>query len=122
MTFIKQVPLHPRERKKRLEKLDEKVHIIKEVASAKSKPIKAKRKIDKMKNITKQIQAANENSINLLLGKFDFDPRKSLNKTLIFDTSVLGEEIIIDRIIDAINDPFIDKYWIEHKPGTNYLH
>ena len=53
-----------------------------------------------MKNITKQIQAANENSINLLLGKFHFDPRKSLNKTLIFD----------------------DKYWIEHKPGTNYLH
>ena len=75
-----------------------------------------------MKNITKQIQAANENSINLLLGKFDFDPRKSLNKTLIFDTSVLDEEIIIDRIIDAINDPFIDKYWIERKPGTNYLH
>ena len=71
-----------------------------------------------MKNITKQIQAANENSINLLLGKFDFDPRKSLNETLIFDTSVLDEEIIIDRIIDAIND----KYWIEHKPGTNYLH
>ena len=59
-----------------------------------------------------------KNSINLLLGKFDFDPRKSLNKTLIFDTSVLDE----DRIIDAINDPFIDKYWIEHKPGTNYLH
>ena len=32
---------------KRLEKLDQKVNIINEIASAKPKPIKAKRKIDK---------------------------------------------------------------------------
>ena len=61
-----------------------------------------------MKNLAKQIQVANENSNNLLLGKFDFDPQKILHKTVIFDTSVLDKEIIIDRIIDAINDPFLD--------------
>ena len=38
-----------------------------------------------------------------------------------FDTTVISEEIIIGRIIDAINDPYNDKHWIEHKPGTNYF-
>ena len=72
-----------------------------------------------MRNINNQIRAANENTENLLLGEFNFDPKDILNKKLIFDTPIIGEEIIIDRIIDAINDPFNDKYWPEHKPGTN---
>ena len=33
---------------------------------------------------------------------------------------MVDEEVIIDRIIDAINDPFNDKY-IEYKPGVNYF-
>ena len=56
-----------------------------------------------------------------MTGEFNFDPKEILNKTLIFDTSTVDEEVIIDRIIDAINDPFNDKYWIEQKPGTNYF-
>ena len=39
-----------------------------------------------------------------MLGEFDFDPQKILNKTLIFDTSKIEEEIIVERIIDALND------------------
>ena len=39
-----------------------------------------------------------------MLGEFDFTPRQRLNKTLIFDTSKIDEEIIIDRIIDNRND------------------
>ena len=39
VTFIKQVPLHPCKQKKRLEKLDQKVNIVNEIASAKPKPI-----------------------------------------------------------------------------------
>ena len=35
--------------------------------------------------------------------------------------SMVDEEVIMDRIIGAINDPFNDKDWIEHKPGTNYF-
>ena len=56
-----------------------------------------------------------------MLGEFNSDAKEILDKTLIFDTSMIDEEIIADRIIDAINDPFIDKYWIEHEPGTNYF-
>ena len=74
-----------------------------------------------MKNMNDQIRAANKNTENLLLGEFNFDPKDILNKKLIFDTTIIGEEIIIDRIIDAINDAFNDKYWPEHKPGTNYF-
>ena len=59
--------------------------------------------------------------MNLLLGEFNFNPKQILNKTLIFDTSVIHEEIIINRIIDAISNPYNDRYWIEHKPGTNYF-
>ena len=121
VTFIKQVPIHPRERMKRLAKIDHKVHFIKEVGTTKPKKLQVKRKIDKMKNINDQIGVANENTENLMLGEFNFDPKRILNKTLISDTSVVDEEMIIDRIIDAINDPFNDKYWIEHKPGTNYF-
>ena len=28
------------------------------------------------------------------------------------------DKVIIDRIIDAINDLFNDKYWMEHEPST----
>ena len=58
-----------------------------------------------MKNINDQIMAANENTENLMLGEFNFDTKKILNKT--------------DRITDAINNPYNDEYWIEHKPGIN---
>ena len=122
VTLIKQVPLHWRERMKRLAKINDKVHFIKEVSSTKPKNlVKAKRNIDKMKNINDQIRAANENTKNLMLGKFNFDPKEILNKKLIFDTTIIDEEIIIDRIIDAINDSFNDRHRIKHIPGRNYF-
>ena len=74
-----------------------------------------------MKNINDQIRAANQNTGNLMVGEFNFDPKEILNKKPIFDSTIIDEEIIIDRIIDAINDLFNYKYWIEHKPGTNYF-
>ena len=61
------------------------------------------------------------NTKKLMIGDFDFDPKKILNKTLLFDTSTIDEEVIIDKIIDGINDPFNDKYWIEHVPRTDYF-
>ena len=56
-------------------------------------------------------------------GEFNFDPKRILNQRLIFHTTIIDKEIIMDRIIDAVNDPYLenDKYWIEHKPGTNYF-
>ena len=37
-----------------------------------------------MKNIIDQMRAANENTENLMLGEFSFDPKEILNKKLIF--------------------------------------
>ena len=122
VTFIKQVPRDPCKRLQRLDKIDEKVHFIKEVASTKPKKlVQAKKKINKMKSINDQIRAANENTEYLMFGEFNFHPKEILNKKLIFDTTIIDDEIVIDRIIDAINEPFNDKYWIEHKPGINYF-
>ena len=36
-----------------------------------------------MKTINNQIRAANENFENLMLGEFNFDPKRILNKTYI---------------------------------------
>ena len=52
------------------------MHIVKAIATAKPKPMKAKRKIDKMKCLNEQIKAANENTENLMLGEFNLDPNK----------------------------------------------
>ena len=57
----------------------------------------------------------NESTENLVLGEFNFDPKEILNKKVIFDTTITDEEIITDRLIDAINDPFNDKDWINQQ-------
>ena len=62
-----------------------------------------------------------ENTMNLMRGKFNFDPKEILNKKLLFDISPIEKEVTMDRTIDAINDPFNDKYWTKNKPGTNYF-
>ena len=41
-----------------------------------------------------------------------------LNKTLLFDTKKIDEEIIIDRIIEAL-PPKNDEFYIEHPVGSN---
>ena len=74
-----------------------------------------------MKYINEHIKAANESTENLMIGNFNFDSKKILNERLIFNTTITDEQIIIDRIIDTINHPYNDKYWIEHKPRTNYF-
>ena len=97
------------------------MNIVNAIASSKPKPIKGKRKIDKIKFLNEQIKAANENTENLLLGEFNSDLKEILNKRLIFNTTIVNEEIVIDRIIGAINNPYSDEYWIEHTPVINYF-
>ena len=122
VTFIKQVPLHPRKCMKRLAKTDDKVNFIKKISSTKpKKPAKAKRNMDKMKIMNDQIRAENENTENLMLGEFNFDLKEILNKKRICDTTIIDNEIIIDRINDAIDDLFNNRSWIEYKPGTKYF-
>ena len=102
LKFIKQVPVHPGDRLKRL----------------KHRP---KKNISKMENIAAQIKIASNNTDNLMLAEFDFSPKKILNKTLIFDTSKIDEEIIMDRITDALNDKTNDEFYIEHSARSNYF-
>ena len=56
-----------------------------------------------------------------MLGEFNFDLKEILNQKRICDTTIIDNEIIIDRINDAIDDLFNNRYWIEHKPGRKYL-
>ena len=56
-----------------------------------------------------------------MLGNFNFDSKQMLNKTLIFNITIIDEEMIISKITDAINSPYNDECWIERKPGKNYF-
>ena len=51
-------------------------------------------------------------------GKFSFDPKKILNKTLLFDTTKMDEEIIMDMIVRA-RPADSDNFYIEHPIGSN---
>ena len=59
-----------------------------------------------------QTEAAINNSSMLMDGEFNFSPQKILNKKLIFDISMVDEETIIDKIIEGLNDSYLenDKY------------
>ena len=39
-----------------------------------------------------------------MMGEFDFNPQNVLNKALIFDTKKINEEIIMNKIIEALSD------------------
>ena len=95
--FIKQVPLHPREQLKKITK-------------------KLVHPRDKMKN--KEAQIARDNVSALMNEKFIFDPKKILNKTLLFDTSKIDGELIMDKIIQAL-PPDNDDFYIEHLEGSD---
>ena len=45
--------------------------------------LKLQKILIKMKNINKKTKAANENTTNLMIAEFNFDPKEMLNKILI---------------------------------------
>ena len=47
--------------------------------------------------------------------------KKILNKTLIFDTTKVNKEIIMDKIIEALGDKTNDEFYFEHPVGSNYF-
>ena len=69
-----------------------------------------------MKNRKQQI--TRENASALVNGKFSFDPKKILNKTLLFDTTKIDEEIIMDMIMHAMPADNDDSC-IEHPVDLN---
>ena len=98
--FIKQFPSHPPNRLQRINK-------------------KLKHPKNRMKNI--EGQTATDNVSKLMIGEFDFNPERLLNKILIFHTKKRIEEIITDMMIDALNNKRNDEFYIEHPVGSNYF-
>ena len=70
-----------------------------------------------MKNKEEQIATGNVSALKER--KFSFDPKKILNKVLLFDTKKIKEELIMDKIIQALNNPGNDEFYIEHPTGSN---
>ena len=95
--FIKQVPAHLRDRLRR-----------------KTKTLKHPR--DRMRE--KELKIARENVSALTRGKFVFESEVFLNKTVLFDTSKVSEEKVVDKILEGLPADNNDIYWI-HEPRTN---
>ena len=61
---------------------------------------------------------AENNSKLLLLGKFNFDPKEILDKSLLFDLKKASEDKIFDSILKKIPDKN-NIYYIKHREETN---
>ena len=72
------------------------------------------------KKISKEAQIAKDNVSALMNKESVFDPKEILNKTLLFDTSKIDEELLMDKIIHAL-PPDHDDFYIEHAKGSNSL-
>ena len=100
---IKLVPLHTRQRLARKNKQDEKdVEFIKRFPLHPRqwlirKTQKLKHPRDKLKE--KELQIARNNVLALMRKKIDFTAKKLLNKILLFDSSRVNEELIMDKTI-----------------------
>ena len=66
----------------------------------------------------KELQIARNIVSALMEGKFVFSRKKILKKTLLFDTSRVNEELIMDKIIENLPGGNNELY-IVHKPSRN---
>ena len=109
---------------RKLEAIDEKIKVIKQVPShLRDKLQRIDKKLKHPRNRIKNIedQVSRDNVSKLMRGEFDFNPENILNKLLMFDTNKIDEEIIMDMIIDALNDKRNDEFYIEYLVGSNYF-
>ena len=76
-----------------------------------------------MKLTNDQIEASINNSSVLMDDEFNFSPQKILNKKSIFAISIIDEGTIMDKIIEDLNDAYVQnvKYWVEHELGSNFF-
>ena len=120
--FVKQVPVHWQDRLARTTKnKDDDVIFVKQV------PIHPRNRLQKRtKKLTlphnrmknKELQMARDNVSALRQGKFSFSPKNFLNRTNIFDVSKVHEEQIMDKIIENLPTDN-DGFYIVHEPSTN---
>ena len=86
---------------------------------------KLKRKTIKLKLIhlhnkmkRKALQVAVENAETFLKGKFKFSPKKILNNTILFETSCIDEEELIDKTLEAL-PAGNNELHVLYEPGSN---
>ena len=122
VVFVKQAPMHPRDKLKKLTR-DDYIHFVKQVPLHPRDRLKKKtRKLepihpwDKMKR--QALQIAPENAETLLKGKFNFSPYKILKKIMLFDTSCVNEEKVMDKILEGL-PAYNDELRVIHELGTN---
>ena len=121
--FVKQVPLHPRERlarETRKQKNDDLI-FVRQVPLHPRERLKRKTKRlthlrERMKN--KELQIARENVSAFMEGNFSILPEKMLNKTIFFDVLKVDQETIMDKIIQNLPSAN-DESYIIHETGTN---
>ena len=123
--FIKQVPVHPRDRLARATppKKKNEVTFMKQVPFHPRYRLKKKTEIlkhprDRLK--TKDLQVAMDNVSALMEGKFNFSPEQFLNKTVLFDVSKVNEKKIIERIIENLSKDN-DELYIVHEPAQMHF-
>ena len=75
----------------------------------------------KIKMKDKEGQIGRENVSRLMRAEFDFDPKKSIKQNTDFDTTKINEEIIMDKIIEALGDKRNDEFYIEHPVCSKYF-
>ena len=123
LVLIKQVPIHTKDRLKKLKAIDENIKFIKQFPSHPQNRLqRINTKLKHPKNRMKNIEGQTTRDVNkLMIGEFDFNPERILNKILIFDTKKRIEEIITDMMIDALNDKTNDEFYIEHPVSSNYF-
>ena len=105
--FIKQVPLHPRERLKRATKNQNEIRFIKQVLVH-----------PRGRNKRKEKKIIGKNTNLLSKNEFDFSPKKIWNKVLLFDTLRVDDKVIMDKIIEKLPKDN-DRYYIEHVTDSN---
>lgn len=116
VNFIKQVPVYPRNRLKKLSKRRKAAQLI--LHPQNRLPNDKLLKHPRNKFTARETQVARNNVSRLINGEFDFSLKNILNKTLLFDTNKINEEVIMEKITESVSDPLNDTYYIDHSPGT----
>ena len=122
---IKLVLLHTRQRLARKNKQDEKdVEFIKRFPLHPRqwlirKTQKLKHPRDKLKE--KELQIARNNVLALMRKKIDFTAKKLLNKILLFDSSRVNEELIMDKTIENLPGETMNSISYANQAQTHFL-
>ena len=96
VSFIKQIPVYPRNRLKKLREKRKAALLILHLQNR--LPNDKLLKHPRYKFAARETQVARNNVSRLINGEFDFSLKNILNKTLLFDTNKINEEVMMEKI------------------------